>query len=221
MDLSSLNWPMLILGYPMLLMALSAHECGHAWASDRLGDPTARLLGRVTLNPLAHIDIFGTVLFPIVAFLTGIPLIGWAKPVPVNLNHLRHPLRDNMIVSLAGPASNVLLSILLLGIFAATKHIVIYNNLAMGQKGFALLLLQILAYGVLINAMLAVFNLIPLPPLDGSHVLEYFLPYRHRHLLDAIRPYSFFILMGLFWLGMLNLIMRPLAHLLELLIKLV
>src|SRR6185436_4730337 len=102
----------LIPSLAFLLMSLSVHEAAHAWTADRLGDPTARMLGRITLNPLAHIDWIGTVLFPLIAIMTGVPLLGWAKPVPVNFRNLRHPRRDFAIVAAAGPISNLAQAIL-------------------------------------------------------------------------------------------------------------
>lgn len=217
MDFSNFDLRPLLLGYPMLLLALSFHECAHAWASDRYGDPTARYLGRITLNPIAHIDIFGTVLFPIIAFLTGVPLLGWAKPVPVNPRHLQRPARDNVFISLAGPFSN-----LLLGLFL---YFCIWLLLATGLFEFSLqssrfeqgmrTLLEMLKYGFFINIILMIFNLIPVPPLDGSHVLEYFLPYQARDYWEKIKPYSFFILLALFYAGLLNLVIRPVVLLLN------
>lgn len=213
MDLSKLNLLGLLLGYPMLLLALTVHECAHAWTADRLGDPTARFLGRVSLNPLVHIDIFGTVLFPIMAFLTGIPLIGWAKPVPVNLRLLHRSSRDNVFVSLAGPISNLLLGLFFFGLLLAMRLAGAFQ-----LQSWLKPLLLIFVNGMYINVLLAVFNLVPIPPLDGSHVLEYFLPYNFRQTWEQIKPYGFLIIIALFYLGLLNILIQPALHVVEFLL---
>jgi Zn-dependent protease len=150
----------------VLILSLSFHEAAHAWMADRLGDPTARHLGRLTLNPLAHIDWIGTVLFPLVAIVSGFPLLGWAKPVPVNWYHLRSPRRDFAVIAAAGPASNLILAVgsatLLLGIDSS--------------GGGSSTVQALLAQSIFLNVLLAVFNLLPVPPLDGSRVVLSLLP---------------------------------------------
>ena len=154
MDLIAYILPFLV----VLILSLSFHEAAHAWSADRLGDPTARLLGRLTLNPLAHIDWIGTVLFPLVARISGMPLIGWAKPVPVNPNNLKHPRRDFAMVAAAGPASN-----LLLAAGAWIPLALLSTGEVTGSQ-----LLAFLRDFIQLNVFLAVFNLLPVPPLDGS-----------------------------------------------------
>jgi len=217
-DLSKLHWEALLLGYPLLLLALTVHESAHAWTADRFGDPTARFMGRVSLNPLVHVDLFGTVVFPILAFLTAFPMIGWAKPVPVNPRQLRNPSRDGMIISLAGPASNVLLAILFFALYAAFRLSGVFGLV---PPLFREPLFNIFLYGTLLNALLALFNLLPVPPLDGSHVVEHFLPYSWRQAYEAIRPYSFFLLLGLFMFGMLNILFKPIIWVVVFLFELV
>jgi Zn-dependent protease len=138
----------------VLILSLSFHEAAHAWTADRLGDPTARLLGRLTLNPLSHIDWIGTVLFPLLAIISGLPLIGWAKPVPVNWTHLRSPRRDFAVIAAAGPVSNLILASGAAIAYAAVE------GAAGGASPIAFLFLQIAA----INVLLAVFNMVPVPP---------------------------------------------------------
>jgi Zn-dependent protease len=169
------------------LFAISIHESAHAWMASRCGDPTARMLGRITLNPLRHIDPVGTILLPAIALFTGFRwVIGWAKPTPVDPRNFKKPVRDDILTSVAGPASNflvVLATIFLLGLLAlssSSAHYVVHT-LAMSSGGVALDVgwvtpLALMLYQLmLINIVLGIFNLIPVPPLDGSHVLRHFL----------------------------------------------
>ena len=160
-----------VLGFGVLLISLTIHEAAHALTADRLGDPTARSLGRVSLNPLVHIDLIGTVVLPLLAAVSHLPLIGWAKPVPVNTRNLRHPQRDFAIIAAAGPVSNLLQAIAasILYRFVASPAEVGAGS-AMG--------LWLLQRAVLVNLLLAFFNLIPVPPLDGGNVLMGLLPPR-------------------------------------------
>jgi Zn-dependent protease len=185
----------------ILLFSLSVHEAAHAWAADRLGDPTARHLGRITLNPLAHIDWIGTVLFPLLAIVSGLPLIGWAKPVPVNWHNLRHPRRDFAIVAAAGPASNLVLAVLA----AAVLSLV-----AGGAFGSSMTAIMI-SRAVFLNVLLAVFNMIPVPPLDGGNVAAGLLPEQFARLIDQLRPWGFLILYALMFSGVLGDFVFPIA----------
>lgn len=186
--------------FAVLLASLSIHEAAHAWAANRLGDPTARLLGRLTLNPIAHIDPIGTLLLPAVAIFTGLPIIGWAKPVPVDLRNLRHPRRDFMYVAAAGPASNLAQA----GLLAIAAQLLFPGGL--GQGFAAGLLLQ----GIFLNVLLALFNLIPIPPLDGGNVLSGLLPERLAVSYDrVVRPFGFLILYGLLLTGVFSAVILP------------
>jgi Zn-dependent protease len=189
----------------ILLFSLSFHEAAHALTADRLGDPTARQLGRITLNPLAHIDWIGTVLFPLLAIYSGFPLIGWAKPVPVNMLNLRAPRRDFAIVAAAGPLSNLLL---------ATVAGVTF--MAISASGGGEVVLPALAERLLIgavemNLLLAVFNLIPVPPLDGGNVLAGLVSEPIARAIDQLRPYGVLILYALMFTGVLSSIFRPVS----------
>jgi Zn-dependent protease len=179
----------------VLILSLSFHEAAHAWTANRLGDPTARLLGRLTLNPLSHVDVVGTILFPVLASLSGFPLIGWAKPVPVNSANLRSPRRDFAVVAAAGPASNLLLAfggILLLAL-VVTEEVTGAWHLAF------------LRYFVQMNVLLAAFNLLPVPPLDGGNILAGVVPERGAQVLDRIRPYGIIVLYVLVFADVLGL----------------
>jgi Zn-dependent protease len=180
----------------IVLVALTIHEAAHAWTADRLGDPTARLLGRISLNPVRHIDPVGTILLPIVAALTNFPIIGWAKPVPVNVRQLRRGPRDFTLVAAAGPISNI---------FQAVAAAVLLRTFV-GETG---LTATILAYAVQINLLLAFFNLIPVPPLDGGNVLAGLLPRQAAAVLDMLRTYGFVVLYALMLSGALARIILP------------
>jgi len=184
----------------LLILSLSVHEAAHAWTADRLGDPTARALGRVTLNPLAHIDWIGTVLFPVIASTTGAPLIGWAKPVPVNFHNLRAPRRDFAIIAAAGPASNLAQAVLGAAVLALA-----FDPLSMDLTA------RVLRFFVSLNVTLAVFNMIPVPPLDGGNVLSGLLPEEFARLIDRIRPWGFLVLYALLFTGVLRTVVFPIS----------
>ena len=188
--------------FAILILSLSVHEAAHAWTADRLGDPTARLLGRLTLNPLAHIDWIGTVLFPLIAIVSNLPLLGWAKPVPVNMQQLRSPRRDFAIVAVAGPISNLLIA-------AAASLVLGAWTTSTGTVWSASLPMLFLAQLVRLNVLLAVFNLLPVPPLDGGNVLAGFVPESMARLIDQIRPYGFLILYALLFTGTLWTLVEP------------
>ncbi len=205
----------------VLLFAITIHEASHAWSAYRRGDPTAQALGRVTLNPLAHIDLFGTVLLPLLLVLWGMPAFGWAKPVPVNPYNFRHPRRDNFWISLAGPAANftaafaALLLLLLLKVFSPgitdflRRYLLAREGMPPGiypLQGLAL----ILFYATLVNTYLAVFNLIPVPPLDGSGILSSLLSPAALAKYERLRPFGFFIVIILVSVGVLDIVIRPL-----------
>jgi Zn-dependent protease len=186
----------------VLILSLSFHEAAHAWAANRLGDPTARDLGRLTLNPLKHIDWMGTVLFPLIAMSSGVPLIGWAKPVPVDPRYLREPRRDFALVAVAGPLSNLLL--------ASVAALILEPYLALGGETNVVGIF--LFNAVVLNVMLAVFNMIPVPPLDGGNVLMGVVPYAVARSINWLRPYGFLIIYALMLTGVLSVVMRPVQH---------
>ena len=189
-----------LVAFAIVLGSLTVHEWAHAWTADRLGDPTARLLGRVSFNPAVHVDLIGTILLPLIAIFSGLPILGWAKPVPVNMSRLPNPKRDFMIVAAAGPISNLVL---------AAAAAVVFRSLG----GFAvtgeLLAAQLLYMAVAINVLLAVFNLLPIPPLDGGNVLAGLLPDHMGGLLHGLRQYGFLILYGLLFTGILRRLLDP------------
>jgi Zn-dependent protease len=193
--LPDLNYVQLFVGFAVLILSLTVHEAAHAWSADRLGDSTARMLGRLSLNPAVHIDPIGTLLFPLISLVTGLPLIGWAKPVPVDTRALQPHWRQKfMVVAAAGPASNILLA------FIAA---VLVRVVSSGPIGAAL------ETAVYVNVLLALFNMVPVPPLDGGNVLAGLLTGSMADSYDRLRPYGFIILYGLMLSGILWTIVSP------------
>jgi Zn-dependent protease len=183
----------------ILVGSLSVHEAAHAWTADQFGDSTARALGRLTLNPLKHIDVIGTVVFPLLAVYSGLPLIGWAKPVPVTLQNLQSPRRDFAAIALAGPISNLVLA----GIGALILMIGLDRSSVAGN---------LLVFAAQMNISLAIFNMIPVPPLDGGNVLAGFVPESAARLLDGMREWGFILLYVLVLTGALRVVMGPVAE---------
>ena len=201
------DFAQILLLFIVLLFSLTVHEAAHAWTADRLGDSTARRLGRVSLNPIVHIDPIGTLLFPLLALVTGVPVIGWAKPVPVSVQQLSHKRRDYVLVAAAGPASNLILAILA----ALMLKLVPVSPMRLGELNATVPIASMLAAALQLNVLLAVFNMIPIPPLDGGNVLGGLLPRALAYRFDSlIRPYGFILLYALmFTRGLDYLIGRP------------
>ena len=187
-----------LIGFAIVIVALTIHEAAHAWTAEQLGDPTARMLGRVSLNPVVHIDPIGTLLLPLVAMVSGLPIIGWAKPVPVNISRLRHHRRDFMIVAAAGPISNFLQAVVIALVYRALFE-------PFDADRFP----AILRMAVETNLLLAFFNLIPIPPLDGGNVLAGLVPERAAQVLDQVRQFGFIALYALMLSGVLSQIILP------------
>ncbi len=213
----------ILLWFVVFLFSLSCHESAHAWTSERFGDDTGRLQGRITLNPIAHIDPFGTILLPLVGFLSGgIAMFGWAKPVQTNPLLWRNKTKANIWVSAAGPISNFIIATVAFIIIKVLLMNGIVRRAYLGDGGpfniivptvadsaYMMPIVTLLSIFLLLNVTLGVFNLIPIPPLDGSHVLESLLPPAMAEAFEQIRPYGFFILLALMWTPVLGWIIGP------------
>ena len=198
----------------VLLFSISAHEAGHAWMSNKFGDDTARLLGRITLNPLAHTDPIGTLLIPIASFIfshlgASIALIGWGKPTPVNPLRWRNKDMANVMVSIAGILANLLIAIITFVIF---KVLLLSGVLMQMSESLQEPVIILLRFLLTMNISLAVFNLLPFPPLDGSKILETFLPASMQPVLEILERYGFIILMLLIYVGFFDAIIQPILR---------
>ena len=185
-----------------MVLAFTLHEVMHGLVARRYGDDTAERLGRLTLNPLKHIDPIGTVVIPSLALLLHIPVIGWAKPVPVNQAKLRDPRADMAKVAAAGPASNIVQALLWGLLLVALRRL----SPVVGESSW---LLAMCSAGILVNVLFAVFNMLPIPPLDGSRVLHSFVSPGFARVLDRLEPFGFFVLFGLLYAGVLNPVLGP------------
>lgn len=201
--MGSFDLTTVLLALPVLLLSLTAHEFGHAWVALKQGDDTAYMLGRVSMNPAAHVDPIGTLLFPAIAIGSGAPLLGWAKPVPTNPRKYRNYRRGDILVSIAGVCMNAVLAVffaILLWILA------MLTRNAESTPSLAVTVGQMLFYGIYGNIGLIVFNLLPIPPLDGSHVFYHLLPAAWGSEYRRLYPYGMIILWGLVLTGVLRVL---------------
>jgi Zn-dependent protease len=216
-----LRLPQIVIQLLAFAVAISVHESAHGWVAERLGDPTARWLGRITLNPIKHVDLIGTIIFPLMLAFLGAPIIGWAKPVPFVTRNLRNQRRDPALVGLAGPGANLLVAVGVVLVLVVLKAVMpsfrdLLNAMimagALGASGIAAPLIYLLFSLAMVNLVLAVFNLIPIPPLDGSHVVGALLPPRLHWQWVQLERYGFLLLFALLWTGFLGIIFKPFVN---------
>lgn len=213
----------ILLWFVVFIFSLSVHESAHAWMSDQFGDDTGKVLGRISLNPIVHIDPIGTIIFPLAAAIFSVPLFGWAKPVPVNPLAWREKDKANFWVSFAGPLSNFVLATIAfialkvcfaMGIFMPTGS---YFVMAHGV-GILEPIAKLASLGLTINLALGIFNLLPVPPLDGSGMLESVLPYDAQRAYEQIKPYGFMLLFALLLLGVFSIVYFPVLAIVRMLL---
>lgn len=197
---------LIIIQFAVVLFAISVHESAHGWMANKFGDPTAKLQGRITLNPIAHIDLIGTIIFPIFLAIIGAPVFGWAKPVMVNPYNLKNPRKDGMFISAAGPVSNIISGFVGIVLFLILKS---FGIVSLYTGGSIEVLSYILYFFIIINIFLAIFNLIPVPPLDGSGIIEGLLHNEALEMYLKIKPYGFLILLIIIYTNVLNIIANP------------
>lgn len=217
------NLPILVLEFLAFLLAICVHEAAHAWTASQRGDQTARMLGRITLNPVRHIELFGSVIFPLVGLMAGGWLLGWAKPTPIDPRNLKKMPLDDILISLAGPISNLLLA--LLAVFALRLMLLVAPTATTGaflhlgnprpSDSFWVPLANFAVYSLQLNVLLAVFNLIPIPPLDGSHILRHFLPEslaRPYQMLYQNGMLCFLLLIGAIYIHIPDMMFTPVMN---------
>jgi len=195
---------------PIFLLSISVHEYSHAFFANKYGDATAKNLGRLTLNPFKHIDLVGSIIMPLAAFASGFALIGWAKPVPVDRRNFSDPLRDDAVVSFAGPLSNFIFSVLLFVLFLISVNIFEEQNLIISN---------LLWYGVFLNVFLFAFNLLPIPPLDGSHILFDLFPNKLTAKYLNLGLYGSLLLLVFIYSPLWGIFMKIVNFILQLFIK--
>lgn len=200
------NILIIVIYITVLLFSVILHEVSHGWMAERFGDDTARVMGRLTFNPIPHIDIIGTIVLPALLLLNHVPPIGWAKPVPVNPYHLNNPKRDMMWVGLAGPMSNVGL--------AVVSAILLWfiRSFPVLPEGFASALYDLASLALQVNVWLCLFNLVPVPPLDGSRVVMGLLPHELAYRYAQTERYGFIIILVLFYTGIISAVISPVAN---------
>ncbi len=220
MDFASTVQHLIIAAIP-ILVAITFHEVAHGFVANKLGDPTAKMMGRLTLNPLAHIDPIGTIIVPVMLFIlsNGAFIFGTAKPVPVNFYNLKRPRRDSALVSAAGPATNIMIAFFSILVYILIQ--VIFppsSSSAFNQKIITPLVIMV-QYSISFNIFIAAFNLFPVPPLDGGRIATSLLPTKYAYHFSKLEPYGILIVLALWFTGIAHYIIVPIQALIEIIIR--
>ena len=220
MDFTSIVQKLIIAAIP-ILVAITFHEVAHGFVANKLGDPTAKMMGRLTLNPIAHIDPIGTIIVPVMLFIlsNGAFIFGTAKPVPVNFYNLKHPRRDTALVSAAGPATNIMIAFISILLYILIQVIFPPSSSSAFNQKIMTPLVMMIQYSISFNIFIAAFNLFPVPPLDGGRIATSLLPTKYAYHFSKLEPYGILIVLGLWFTGIAHYIIVPIQTFIEIIIQ--
>lgn len=220
MDFTSTVQKLIIAAIP-ILVAITFHEVAHGFVANKLGDPTAKMMGRLTLNPIAHIDPIGTIIVPVMLFIlsNGAFIFGTAKPVPVNFYNLKHPRRDTALVSAAGPATNIMIAFISILLYILIQVIFPPSSSSAFNQKIMTPLVMMIQYSISFNIFIAAFNLFPVPPLDGGRIATSLLPTKYAYHFSKLEPYGILIVLGLWFTGIAHYIIVPIQTFIEIIIQ--
>ena len=220
MDFTSTVQKLIIAAIP-ILVAITFHEVAHGFVANKLGDPTAKMMGRLTLNPIAHIDPIGTIIVPVMLFIlsNGAFIFGTAKPVPVNFYNLKHPRRDTALVSAAGPATNIMIAFISILLYILIQVIFPPSSSSAFNQKIMTPLVMMIQYSISFNIFIAAFNLFPVPPLDGGRIATSLLPTKYAYHFSKLEPYGILIVLGLWFTGIAHYIIVPIQTFIEIIIR--
>ncbi len=220
MDFTSIVQKLIIAAIP-ILVAITFHEVAHGFVANKLGDPTAKMMGRLTLNPIAHIDPIGTIIVPVMLFIlsNGAFIFGTAKPVPVNFYNLKRPRRDTALVSAAGPATNIMIAFISILLYILIQVIFPPSSSSAFNQKIMTPLVMMIQYSISFNIFIAAFNLFPVPPLDGGRIATSLLPTKYAYHFSKLEPYGILIVLGLWFTGIAHYIIVPIQTFIEIIIR--
>ena len=220
MDFTSTVQKLIIAAIP-ILVAITFHEVAHGFVANKLGDPTAKMMGRLTLNPIAHIDPIGTIIVPVMLFIlsNGAFIFGTAKPVPVNFYNLKRPRRDTALVSAAGPATNIMIAFISILLYILIQVIFPPSSSSAFNQKIMTPLVMMIQYSISFNIFIAAFNLFPVPPLDGGRIATSLLPTKYAYHFSKLEPYGILIVLGLWFTGIAHYIIVPIQTFIEIIIR--
>jgi len=220
LDFTSTVQKLIIAAIP-ILVAITFHEVAHGFVANKLGDPTAKMMGRLTLNPIAHIDPIGTIIVPVMLFIlsNGAFIFGTAKPVPVNFYNLKRPRRDSALVSVAGPATNIMIAFISILLYILIQVIFPPSSSSTFNQKIMTPLVMMIQYSISFNIFIAAFNLFPVPPLDGGRIATSLLPTKYAYHFSKLEPYGILIVLGLWFTGIAHYIIVPIQAFIEIIIQ--